>query len=153
VDVNPWFCSRTCPAIIGPYEVYVDSAHITNTYARVLEGVLTDALRLPRLQPLKGAEPDLHTSMVRPADRAVIAGDQPLAARATDNVPVTKVEFQLTNGTSVRTLSAKKTLYGWIVVWKTAQAKMAATYCDPSPTTPPTRPRVVNPLRSLSTTD
>jgi hypothetical protein len=39
VNIIPWFCSRTCPAIIGHDEVYVDSAHITNTYARLLEGV------------------------------------------------------------------------------------------------------------------
>ena len=42
----PWMCStKTCPAVIGKYEVYQDQAHITSTYANFLGPVLEEALR------------------------------------------------------------------------------------------------------------
>jgi SGNH domain (fused to AT3 domains) len=47
VDVIPWFCSTTCPSVIGRYEVYFDNYHITEAYSIYLGRVLSDALRLP----------------------------------------------------------------------------------------------------------
>jgi len=46
VSVIPWFCSSTCTAVIGKYEVYFDDWHITRTYSLYLSLVLGDALRL-----------------------------------------------------------------------------------------------------------
>ena len=46
VNVTPWFCSNTCTAVIGKYEVYWDQFHITAAYAYFLAGVLAKALPL-----------------------------------------------------------------------------------------------------------
>ena len=46
LSVIPWFCSSTCTAVIGKYEVYFDKWHITKDYSLYLERVLADALRL-----------------------------------------------------------------------------------------------------------
>ena len=47
VNVTPWFCSNTCTAVIGKYEVYLDQYHVTAAYAFYLAGVLAAALPLP----------------------------------------------------------------------------------------------------------
>lgn len=44
IDVVPWFCSTTCPAVIGRFEVYLDEYHITAAYSFRLVAVLSDAL-------------------------------------------------------------------------------------------------------------
>jgi peptidoglycan/LPS O-acetylase OafA/YrhL len=44
IDVTPWFCSTTCPAIVDHYRVYADNVHITGTYSRYLEVVLQHEL-------------------------------------------------------------------------------------------------------------
>jgi hypothetical protein len=46
IDVTPWFCSTTCTAIIGHYEVYSDRTHITAAYAQYLSKVLGQSLGL-----------------------------------------------------------------------------------------------------------
>jgi peptidoglycan/LPS O-acetylase OafA/YrhL len=46
VSVIPWFCTTTCTAVIGRYEVYYDDYHITLAYSDYLSSVLTTALRL-----------------------------------------------------------------------------------------------------------
>ena len=46
LSVTPWFCSVTCPAVIGKYEVYYDDYHVTRTYAEYLTLVLAKALHL-----------------------------------------------------------------------------------------------------------
>ncbi len=123
VDVTPWFCSRACTAIIGHYEVYVDSAHITNTYARFLEGVLGDALQLPVLRPLPPVVPDLLTHVVIPANGSTLSGTELLDASTVDTVAVTKIEFHLTGGTLHDTLIAtgsRPTFLGSLVYWNTA---------------------------------
>jgi peptidoglycan/LPS O-acetylase OafA/YrhL len=51
VDPTPWFCSDACPAIIGHYEVYSDSNHITAAYAQYLSNVLGQALGLRSATP------------------------------------------------------------------------------------------------------
>jgi len=44
VNVTPWFCSTTCTDIIDNIVVYKDDDHITATYSRYLENVLSAAL-------------------------------------------------------------------------------------------------------------
>jgi hypothetical protein len=48
VNVVPWFCTRnSCPAIVDNIDVYSDCCHITSNYGMHLEGVLSEALKLP----------------------------------------------------------------------------------------------------------
>jgi peptidoglycan/LPS O-acetylase OafA/YrhL len=47
IDPTPWFCARTCTAVIGNYGVYLDQFHITSTYAQYLSVVLGRALGIP----------------------------------------------------------------------------------------------------------
>ena len=46
INLLPWFCSTTCTAVIGKYEVYWDDHHITGAYSIFLAGVLSDALHV-----------------------------------------------------------------------------------------------------------
>jgi len=46
VNVTPWFCAKTCSAVIANYSVYVDGDHLTSSYSRFLEGVLAHELAL-----------------------------------------------------------------------------------------------------------
>ena len=46
LSVTPWFCSTTCPPVIGTYDVYFDDYHITRSYAEYLTRVLDEALDL-----------------------------------------------------------------------------------------------------------
>ena len=46
INVLPWFCSTTCTAVIGKYEVYFDDHHVTTDYASHLARVLSNALPL-----------------------------------------------------------------------------------------------------------
>jgi hypothetical protein len=99
VDTTPWFCTRTCSAVIGHFEVYVDEIHITNTYASALEGVLATSLGLPApTRRLAHSAEDLAT-IVRPISGTVVSGTQPFAATVWGNVPARKVEFRVTGGT------------------------------------------------------
>jgi chitinase len=74
---------------------------------------------MPVLQSLKPPTPDLHTSMVPPTNGAVVSGTQTLDATATDNVAVTKIEFQFTGATNHGTVTARQTLVGWLGLWNT----------------------------------
>jgi hypothetical protein len=121
VNVVPWFCSAICTAIIGHYEVYVDRDHITNSYARYLEGVLGDALRLPVLQQLQPPGPDPYTTLVQPSAGSTLSGSATLDALASDNVRITGVQFRIDGGSLQNHLIAtgEKTQYGWIARWDT----------------------------------
>jgi hypothetical protein len=44
IPVLPWLCSATCTAVIGNITVYRNRFHLTGTYARMLNGVLEEAL-------------------------------------------------------------------------------------------------------------
>jgi hypothetical protein len=46
VDVTPWFCAKTCSAVIGDYDVYLLGNHVAVGYSIFLEGVLAEALGL-----------------------------------------------------------------------------------------------------------
>ena len=49
IATTPWLCTSTCTAVIGKYEVYADSSHITSSYAGYLQGAIAEAL-----QPMMG---------------------------------------------------------------------------------------------------
>jgi peptidoglycan/LPS O-acetylase OafA/YrhL len=121
IDVASWFCSTACTPIIGHYEVYVDGFHITNTYARFLEGVLAQALNMPDLQRVPPPKPDLHTGIQRPAHGSTLSGTTILDATTTDNVDVVKADFVLTGGGLSGTIVATGTrsLFGWVAHWNT----------------------------------
>ena len=46
VSVLPWFCSTTCTAIVGKYQVYWNRYHVTAAYSVFLGGVLAKDLDL-----------------------------------------------------------------------------------------------------------
>ena len=46
IDTTPWFCSKTCTAVIGKYEVYIDEGHVTKVYSYFLEHAMEQALGL-----------------------------------------------------------------------------------------------------------
>ena len=46
INVLPWFCSTTCTAVIGKFEVYYDLSHATAAYTLYLDRVLGQALSL-----------------------------------------------------------------------------------------------------------
>ncbi len=48
VDTTAWFCAKTCSAVIGNYDVYYLTHHVSLGYSRFLEGVLTETLDLSR---------------------------------------------------------------------------------------------------------
>ena len=44
VPVLPWMCSAVCTAVVGNVTVYRNRFHLTGTYARMMNGVLEEAL-------------------------------------------------------------------------------------------------------------
>jgi hypothetical protein len=122
INVRPWFCSKVCTSIIGHYEVYAETGHITNEYARYLETVLAGALGLPAKVPLPPVQSDLHTALIAPTEGATLSGTQLLNALAPDTLRITKVEFRITGGNvHDKVLGiATPTLQGWIKSWDTA---------------------------------
>ena len=48
INVVPWFCTTTCSSVIGNEQVYLASDHVTLQYSLHLEGVLSEALDLPK---------------------------------------------------------------------------------------------------------
>ena len=52
VDVDPWFCTEVCPAVIADQLVYSGKYHLTAEYARYLSGpieeMMAPALTAPR---------------------------------------------------------------------------------------------------------
>ncbi len=125
IDTTPWFCSATCSPIIGNDEVYLDRLHLTATYSMYLRQVLAQALLHPASSATSEttAPTDLFTEVVRPRTGAILSGDSWLAARvSSDNLPVTRVEFQITGGGMRSRLigSAIKTTFGWLAYWNTA---------------------------------
>ena len=65
--------------------------------------------------------PNLLTSVLIPSNGAKLSGTTVLDAAATDYLPVTKVEFLLTDETHHSTLIAGGylTFYGWVAKWNT----------------------------------
>ncbi|MEV4343674.1 SGNH hydrolase domain-containing protein [Actinoplanes sp. NPDC049596] len=44
VSVLPWLCTRVCTPVVGNVAVYRNRFHLTGTYARMMNGVLEEAL-------------------------------------------------------------------------------------------------------------
>ena len=122
VNVTPWFCSSTCTAVIGDYEVYWDDAHITSTYADFLGGVLAASLPLSLPSGLFQASPT--TRVIYPANGAALSGSDALDASTLETplVHVTSVRFEITGGPLHDHLiaTARQTLAGWLATWNTA---------------------------------
>jgi hypothetical protein len=116
VNITPWFCSNTCTAVIGKYEVFWDQGHITAAYAYFLAGVLTRALHL---SVHGGILPPPTTSVGIPASGATVSGGQYLDASASPDV--TSVRFEVTGGTlSDKVISGStRTALGWLGGWNT----------------------------------
>jgi hypothetical protein len=124
IDTTPWFCSATCTAIIGHYNVYLDQTHITATYSMYLRRVLARALfhSLSSGTANRAASTDLFTAVVKPKTGATLSGVSFVDAQATsDNAPVTRVELQITGGPLHSQLigTATKTSVGWLTGWNT----------------------------------
>jgi peptidoglycan/LPS O-acetylase OafA/YrhL len=121
VDVMPWFCSRICTSIIGHFGVYAELSHVTNSYAEFLEPVLAKSLGLTAKAALPAVKPDLHTVMALPKSGATLLGTQPLDAGATDNLPVTRVQFRISGGALADQVIGvgTRSLDGWIYSWDT----------------------------------
>jgi peptidoglycan/LPS O-acetylase OafA/YrhL len=121
VNTMPWFCTKTCSAVIGRFEVYKDQVHITNTYARALEGVLAASLNLPAPTKRLAPVPDPVTAIIHPSSGAVLSGTQILDSTATDNVPIRKLEYRITGGAHQVAVigSATFSLDGAILRWNT----------------------------------
>jgi peptidoglycan/LPS O-acetylase OafA/YrhL len=121
LDLSPWMCGTSCTAVIGNYEVYADRYHLTITYARFLEEVVNDTLRLPVVQPLAPTQPDLHVTLKilseSPGARSVVVD-----VGTTDNLPVTRVEIRATGGALHEALvaDAARSPYGWVAHWDSA---------------------------------
>ena len=123
VDVTPWFCSSTCTAVIGDYEVYWDDAHITSTYADYLAGVLATSLPLSLPSALFQMSPPT-TSVIYPTNGASLSGSYTLDA-STSETPlfhVTSVRYEITGETLHDHIiaTARQTLAGWLATWNTA---------------------------------
>ncbi len=47
INVEPWFCSNVCTAVVGRYRVFYNQYHVSADYSLVLADVLWNALGLP----------------------------------------------------------------------------------------------------------
>ena len=118
VNVTPWFCSSTCTAVVGNYEVYWDEWHITAAYALYLGGVLAKSLPLPHPSG-SFLLPRPTTSVLVPSSGATVSGSHVLDASAGPNVA--SVRFEVTGGTlRDHVISGSElTIAGWIGDWNT----------------------------------
>ena len=149
VSVTPWFCSSTCTAVVGNYEVYWDRYHITAAYAFFLGGVLAESLPLPHASGFT-LVPRPTTTVLVPANGTALSGRRPLDASATANVA--SVRFEVTGGTLRHHVIAgsKLTEAGWIVTGTRRPSPTAPTCCRASPPTSKTPALRVPPSRSPS---
>jgi hypothetical protein len=122
VDVTPWFCSATCTAVIGNYQVYVDQAHVMGSYATFLGGVMAPALQLPASSD---ASWRVFPEVIRPKRGIALNGtvllDAGIRSRGIGNDA--KVSFIL-SGNGQRSLviaNGHQSLFGWHAVWNSAK--------------------------------
>jgi uncharacterized membrane protein len=50
ISVTPWFCSESCSAVVGHFELYLDGLHVTASYSLFLQHVLAEKLHLSMYQ-------------------------------------------------------------------------------------------------------
>jgi hypothetical protein len=117
VDTTPWFCSATCTAVIGSYQVYFNQQHVMGTYAAFLTGVMSSALQVP---PGTDASWHLSTRVLAPAGGAALRGTTLLAA-AVGPGPGVHVQFVLTGNGYDQTVvaTARDSVFGWVAHWNT----------------------------------
>ena len=123
IDPTPWFCSRVCTAIVGPYDVYMDRFHVTAAYATYLHNVLSFALFTPTPVPTH-FQVTVLTEVVGPSNGATVSGRRLLAAvAALGDARVTAVEFRLSgNGLpSTSICGGRPGPFGWYCTWNTSQ--------------------------------
>ncbi len=71
IDVLPWFCSTTCTAVIGRFQVYFDAYHVTGEYANYLGSVLRQAIGItPTWKNLPPTTPAHRTAAAGPPAKA-----------------------------------------------------------------------------------
>jgi hypothetical protein len=119
--VTPWFCSATCTAVIGDYQVYFNQYHVMGSYAASLEGVLSEALQLPVSTILPTTLP---TKILRPTNGAVLRGTVVLGAGAQVDAG-TRVQFILAGHGYHETViaTAQPSVYGWFAFWNTTTVR------------------------------
>ncbi len=117
VNVTPWFCSATCTAVIGHYQVYFNQFHVMGSYATSLGGAMANALQLPASTATAW---QLPTEVLRPANGSVVSGTVILGAKAPVSASV-HLQFILTGHGYRDTViaSAQPNLYGWLGFWNT----------------------------------
>jgi hypothetical protein len=69
-----------------------------------------------------------NTSILIPSNGATLSGTPTLAASASDNVKISRVEFHLTGGgyDNTRIGAATRTYYGWLFDWDTTSVPNGA---------------------------
>jgi hypothetical protein len=121
VDVTPWFCSATCTAVIGRYQVYFNKQHVMGPYAAFLGGVMAQALQLPTSGD---AAWQITPKVLLPMNGAVLKGTVALSAGA--NIKGTPdhavAQVLLTGGSYSNAVVANAYLFtvGWLARWNTA---------------------------------
>jgi peptidoglycan/LPS O-acetylase OafA/YrhL len=121
VDVTPWFCSATCTAVIGRYQVYFNQQHVMGPYAVLLRGVMAQALQLPTSIDTPFQIP---TTLVLPKSGAVLKGTVALdASGKVKGEPIhPDAQVLLTGGEYHNAVVANAYLFpvGWLARWNTA---------------------------------
>ena len=123
IDPTPWFCSKVCTAIVGPYNVYMDRFHVTATYAVYLHNALGHAIFSPVPIPTH-FQVNISAVVGAPSTGATVSGRYFLLAGAKlGDAPVTRLEFRLSGKGLHNTLicSGIRTVYGWLCGWDTSQ--------------------------------
>jgi hypothetical protein len=117
IDVTPWFCTATCTAVIGNYQVYFNQQHVMGTYAAFLTGVMSSALQVPPGTDLPWT---FSSRVLAPAGGAALRGTTLLAAITGTRVGV-HVQFVLTGNGYDQTVvaTARPSFFGWAARWNT----------------------------------
>jgi peptidoglycan/LPS O-acetylase OafA/YrhL len=122
IDPTPWFCSKTCTAVVGHYDVYMDLIHVSGAYAQYLHNALAQALFETAPAFTLDHAPTV-VSLARPYDGSTLASGVWLDAAATlGNSTVTRVEFRLSGGGFRKELLGigTQSIVGWLFYWNTA---------------------------------
>jgi hypothetical protein len=121
VDTTPWFCSSTCTAVIGRYQVYFNQQHVMGPYAAFLGGVMAQALQL---QASSDVAWQVTPELMFPKSGAVLKGWVAIGASTNiKGVPDhADVQVLLTGGGYTNTVVATAYLLsvGWLARWNSA---------------------------------
>jgi hypothetical protein len=121
VDTTPWFCSATCTAVIGRYQVYFNQQHVMGPYAVFLGGVMAQALQLPASSDVAW---QITPTITFPKSGAVLKGAIAVGVHADiKGAPDhARVQLLLTGNGHTNTVVATAYLFpvGWLARWNTA---------------------------------